>query len=329
MPHVLVAGRIHEAGIERLSRAEGFTFQVVDEVTTEAFAPHVHSADAILVRTQPLPESIIAQAPRLKIVSRHGVGYDAVDVAALNARGIALAIVGDVNSVSVAEHTLMLILAVVHRTIAYDAATRAGQWSFRNSFQATELAGKTVLVVGYGRIGRAVSRLCDAFGMGVHVHDPFIDAARIEADGFHAVADLPAFLGEAEVVTLHVPYSGNGPLLGASELALLKRGAVVVNTGRGGLIDEEALADALRTGHVQGAGLDVFSAEPPDVHNPLLASDRVVVSPHSAGLTLECAERMAVAAADNIIAFFAGRLDPALIVNYAAVGEKIPAAARA
>ncbi|MGV6873637.1 hydroxyacid dehydrogenase [Pseudochelatococcus sp. B33] len=329
MPHVLVAGRIHDAGIERLRRAPGFTLQVVDEVSTEAFAPHVGAADALLVRTQPLPASVIARAPALKIVSRHGVGYDSVDVAALNARGIALAIVGDVNSISVAEHTLMLMLAIAHRTIAYDAATRAGQWSFRNTFQATELFGKTVLVVGYGRIGRAVARLCAAFGMSVCVHDPFVDAACVKADGFCAVRDLAASLDEADVVTLHVPFSGGGPLLGARELALTKRGAVVINTGRGGLIDEDALADALTVGHVRGAGLDVFSTEPPDAASPLLASDRVVLSPHSAGLTVECAERMAIAAAENIINFFDGSLDPALVVNHAAIGARNRQTARA
>ncbi|MGI6245852.1 MAG: hydroxyacid dehydrogenase [Pseudochelatococcus sp.] len=318
MPHVLVAGRIHEAGIERLRRAPGFTFQVVDEVSTEAFAPHVGAADALLLRTQPLPESVIAGAPELKIVSRHGVGYDSVDVAALNARGIALAIVGDVNSVSVAEHTLMLMLAVAHRTIAYDAATRAGRWAFRNGFEATELFGKTVLVVGYGRIGRAVARLCAAFGLRVHVHDPFVDAARMEGDGFRPLSDLDAALHDADVVTLHVPFSG-GPLFGARELALLKPGAVVINTGRGGLVDEAALAEALASGHVRGAGLDVFSAEPPDSDNPLLASDRVVLSPHSAGLTVECAERMAFSAADNIVSFFEGSLSPSLVVNRNAI----------
>lgn len=317
MPHVLVAGRIHESGVERLRRAQGVTFQMVDEVSTEAFAPYVGTADAILVRTQPVPGSVIAQAPRLKIVSRHGVGYDAVDVEALNERGIALAIIGDVNSVSVAEHTLMLMLSVVHRTIAYDAATRSGQWVFRNSYQAIELFGKTVLIVGYGRIGRAVARLCAAFGMHVGIHDPFVDASRVVADGFRPMPDLAVALGSADVVTLHVP--GSKVLLGVRELALLKSGGVVINTGRGGLVDEDALAAGLADGHLRGAGLDVFAAEPPDTSHPLFASDRVVLSPHTAGLTEECAERMAVAAADNIISFFEGRIDPALVVNRAAI----------
>ncbi|MFC0218956.1 hydroxyacid dehydrogenase [Pseudochelatococcus lubricantis] len=319
MPHVLVAGRIHASGVERLLQAPGITFEVVDEVSTEAFAPFVGAADAILIRTQPLPGALIAQAPGLKIVSRHGVGYDAVDVAALNGRGIPLAIVGDVNSASVAEHTLMLMLSVAHRTVAYDAATRAGQWSFRNSLQATELLGKSVLVIGFGRIGRAVARLSAAFGMSVRVHDPFVDAGHIAAEGYLAATELAAALGVADVVTVHVPLSGNKPLLGARELALLKRGAVVINTARGGLIDEQALAAALASGHVGGAGLDVFASEPPAAANPLLASDRVVLSPHSAGLTQECAERMAISAADNIIAFFNGRLDPSLVVNRSAI----------
>lgn len=324
MPHVLVAGKIHQDGIAVLEAAPGITMEVVDEVSLDSYLPHLGEADAVLIRTQPMPAHAIGRAGRLRIVSRHGVGYDAVDVSALNARSIPLAIVGDVNSVSVAEHTLMLMLSVAHATIPYDAATRASQWSRRNSFEASELHGKTVLVIGFGRIGRAVSRLCVAFGMRVHVHDPFVPTSAVEAEGYVAAADLRTALPLVDAVTVHVPLVSGGAVLGEAELDLLKSGAIVVNTARGGIIDEAALVTALRAGRLRGAGLDVFASEPPRRDDPLLSCERTVLSPHSAGLTQECAARMAMSAARNIVDFFEGRLDPALIVNPEVLKDAAP-----
>lgn len=315
MPHVLVAGRIHEDGIAVLKAAPGITMEVVDEVSLDSYLPHLDEADAVLIRTQPMPAHAIDRAGRLRIVSRHGVGYDAVDVSALNARSIPLTIVGDVNSVSVAEHTLMLMLSVAHATIPYDAATRASHWSRRNSFEASELHGKTVLVVGFGRIGRAVSKLCAAFGMRVAVYDPFIAPSAIETEGYAALSDLGAALPAVDVVTVHVPLVSGGAVIGEAELDLLKPGAIVVNTARGGIVDEAALVKALEAGRLRGAGLDVFATEPPKEDDPLLSCERTVLSPHSAGLTEECAARMAVSAARNIVDFFEGRLDRARVVN--------------
>ena len=151
MPHVLVAGKIHEAGMVLLRRAAGISFDVVDAVTRESYLPHLVKADGLVLRTQPLTADDIATAPNLKIVSRHGVGYDAVDVAALTTRNIPLAIVGDVNSRAVAEHTMMLMLSVARCTVAHDRAARAGGWNVRNKFEAIELDGKTLFIIGYGQ----------------------------------------------------------------------------------------------------------------------------------------------------------------------------------
>ena len=332
MPHVLVAGKIHDDGMAVLRAAEGITVEAVEDVSTASYAPLVGRADALLIRTQPMPASVVERAGRLRIVSRHGVGYDAVDLAALNRRGIPLAIIGDVNSVSVAEHTMMLMLAVAHGTAAYDAATRRGEWSYRNTFDAREIHGKSILVVGFGRIGRAVAKLSAAFGMSVLVHDPFVDGAAVAQEGFRPVADLRSALASADVVTVHVPLVGREPLLGAGELALLHKDAIVINAARGGLVDEAALFEALSLGKLRGAGLDVFASEPPRADDPLLSCERAVLSPHAAGLTRECAARMAIAAARNIVDFFDGRLDPSLIVNRDAIGVNrqgaVPARAR-
>jgi D-3-phosphoglycerate dehydrogenase len=315
MPHVLVAGRIHDAGLALLRATPGLTFNLVEEVSTESYAPFVERADAVLIRTQPMPASVISAAPRLKIVSRHGVGYDAVDIAALNERGIPLAVVGDVNSRSVAEHTMMLILSLAKRTLTYDAKTRLSEWNYRNSFDASELAGKTLLLLGFGRIGRSVAKLAEAFGMQIIVHDPFVDESTIRGAGAVPAPEMDAALAQADVISVHIPLSEGRALLGAQELAKLKSTAVVVNTARGGLIDEEALAAAIEAGRLAGAGLDVFSAEPPPHNHRLCKNDRVILSPHSAGLTQESAIRMSVSAVQNILDFFAGSLDSSLVVN--------------
>lgn len=314
MPHVLVAGKIHEAGLDLLRSAPGVTVDAVDEVSTESYAPKLPEADALLIRTQPLPGAVVATALHLKIVSRHGVGYDAVDVPALEERGIALAVVGDVNSRAVAEHTLALMLALAKRVTAYDAATRTGAWSVRNGFAATELDGKTLLLVGFGRIGRLVAGLATAFGMRVSAYDPFQDADAIRQGGAEPLGSLAEGLRKADVVSLHVPKASGTALLGPDELALMKRSAFLVNTARGDLVDERALADALDAGRIAGAGLDVFGSEPPVPGDRLLACDRTILTPHSAALTCECAARMSEAAARNILDFFEGRLDPRLTV---------------
>lgn len=320
MPHILVAGRLHRAGVETLEAATGFTFRLIDEISTESFAPFVGEADAVVLRTQPMPGSVIAAAPLLRIVSRHGVGYDAVDVAALNARGIALSVVGDVNSRAVAEHTLMLMLAAARKTVAHDRASRAGEWNVRNRFETTELDGKTLLLLGFGRIGRRVAQLAQAFGMTVAALDPFVTAAEMAEAGVTAAGDRDAALAQADYVSLHLPGSPGAAAIGARELGLMKPSAILVNAARGGLIDESALDAALRGGVIAGAALDVLSQEPPALDHPLLQNERVTISPHSAGLTAECAARMAVASAQNVIDFFAGRLDRKLVVNAAAIG---------
>ncbi len=315
MPHILVAGRIHQAGLDVLRRAPGVTFEMVDEVSTASYAPKIPEADALLIRTQPLPASVVATAKRLRIVSRHGVGFDAVDMAALDARGIPLTIVGDVNSRPVAEHTLALILALAKRVTIHDAATRAGNWNFRNSFSATELHGKRLLLIGFGRIGKLVAGLAAAFGMAISAYDPYQTGEAIKAAGAEPAPSLAEGLRGADVISLHVPKADDKAIIGRAELAMMRPGAFIVNTARGGLIDEDALADALEQGHIAGAGLDVFVEEPPVGGSRLLKSDRVILSPHTAGLTEECAARMGQVSAQNILDFFDGRLDPRLIVN--------------
>jgi D-3-phosphoglycerate dehydrogenase len=312
-PKVLIVGKIHRDGVALLASADVETVYL-DQADEAAVAAAARDADAILLRTSRLGAAAIADAKHLRVVSRHGVGYDNVDLDAMNTAGIPLTIVGPVNAVSVAEQTMFLILAAMKQGIAYDRATREGRWSFRDSLRAGEVAGKTLLVIGYGRIGRAVARIARAFDMRIAAFDPFQTAPA--EDDLRWFASLPEALAAADVVSLHVPLTAQTRhLIDAAALSVMKPGAVVICTARGGIVDEDALADALVAGRLRGAGLDVFAEEPFPAGHRLAALDSVVLSPHSAALTEECAARMASVAAQNCLDGLAGRLDPALVVN--------------
>jgi D-3-phosphoglycerate dehydrogenase / 2-oxoglutarate reductase len=314
MPHVLIAGRLHPSGLALLNGTAGVTYDYVEDVAEQSYAPLIGEADALVIRTQPLSAKTVAQAEHLKIVSRHGVGYDAVDLNALNARRIPLCVVGDVNSASVAEHAMMLILACAKFLIRADRSLRDGLWDWRNKLEAGEVGGKGLLILGYGRSGRHLARMAAGFGMEIRAYDPFLAETNWPAGPAAPVSSLAAGLAWADVISVNVP-KADRPILDAEELARLKPGVVVVNTARGGIVDEMALAEALADGRVTAAGLDVFDAEPPAADHPLLGFDQAILTPHIAGLTWQAAERMSVASVQNVLDFFAGRIDPDLIVN--------------
>jgi D-3-phosphoglycerate dehydrogenase / 2-oxoglutarate reductase len=312
---VLVAGKVHDAGIALLRQRPDVVVDMVDAVTTEAYRPFLHNCDGILIRTQPMTAAEIAAAPKLKIVSRHGVGFDAVDVSALNTRKIPLAIVGDVNSRAVAEHTLMLMLTAARRVVAHHMASTTGNWNERNRFDSVELDSKSLLVLGFGRIGRRVAELAKAFGMRVRAYDPFVSEKQMADAGVMWAESLTSDLSSADFISVHMPGGQNGAIIGAAELAKMKPSAIVVNAARGGVIDELALDAALRQRKLRAAGLDVLTTEPPSADHPLLTNPYVTISPHNAGLTEECAMRMSLSAAQNILDALDGKLDRKLIVN--------------
>ena len=314
MPHLLIAGKLHPAGLALLKGVEGYTYDYVEEVSEASYAPLIGKADALVIRTQPLSSATIAAAYRLKIVSRHGVGYDSVDIAMLNKRRIPLCIVGDVNSLSVAEHAIMLILACAKKAIRADRAVRTGPWAWRNRLESGEICDKHLLIIGYGRSGRLLAKMAAGFRMEVRAFDPFLVEQGWPDGPVLPTASLRDGLAWADVVSVNVPKASR-PILGSDEFARLKRGAIIVNTARGGIVDEAALVSALADGRVSAAGLDVFDDEPPAKDHPLLAFDQVVLSPHVAGLTQQAAERMAVSSVQNVVDFFEGRIDPDLIVN--------------
>jgi D-3-phosphoglycerate dehydrogenase len=316
MAKVLIIQRFHERGMALLHARDDIHCEIVDGRSEAELADRIRDADAVTIRTVPLPAAVIDQAVRLKVVSRHGVGYDNVDVAALTARGIPLAIAADANATAVAEHTLFLILALAKQALRHDRATREGNWEIRNRFETVDLLGRRVLILGYGRIGREVARRCAAFEMQVAVYDPYVQANVIEADGYRSVPDFAAVLPETDVLSVHMPLADESRhLIGAAELAALPSHALVINCARGGIVDEDALHAALTSGGIAGAGLDVFEQEPPPENHPLFALENVILSPHTAGMSQEAAIRMAISTARNALAGIDGTLDPVMVVN--------------
>ncbi|WP_455924452.1 hydroxyacid dehydrogenase [Pseudomonas putida] len=316
MARLLVAGKMHPSGVALLKQYEsqGVVVDYIEEVSEASCAQLIGEADALVIRTQPLSAATIAKARRLKVVSRHGVGYDSVDLQALNARGIGLTVVGDVNSVSVAEHAMMQLLAGAKRAIRADRSVRQiGQWGWRNGLEQQEVSGKNLLIIGYGRIGRHLANMAAGFNMQVHAHDPYLERAGWPTGAVHPTS-LEDGLAWADFISIHTP-RGERPTLGQAEFALMKPGVIIANTARGGVICETALAEGLANGRVGAAGIDVFDEEPPTRLTPLLTHDNAIFSPHIAGLTAECSERMAISSIENAMNYLAGTVDPTLVVN--------------
>ncbi|PZW46594.1 D-3-phosphoglycerate dehydrogenase [Humitalea rosea] len=321
MPHVLMLRAIHPDAIAAL-KAGGCTVELLENPDAASLAEALPRAEALTVRLTAITDAVMAAAPNLRIVARHGVGYDSVDIAAATARGIPVTITPDANAQSVAEHAMMMLLACARRTWTYDARLRQFGWGVVPEAPTFDLAGRTILVIGFGRIGGRVARLCAAFGMRVLVHDPYVAQNTVKGAGFEPVKELHAGLAIADMVTLHVPSSpATRRMVNAGFLAGMKPGAAFVNTARGTLVDEAALASALSAGHVGCAGLDVFEEEPITRPIALLGLPNVVISPHSAASTAQGMQRMAMSCADSILACFDGRLDPDVCVNPEVLGR--------
>ncbi|MBB5216147.1 hydroxyacid dehydrogenase [Parapusillimonas granuli] len=313
MPHILVSKKIADPGIALLRAREGFTVDVLENPGPGDFTGRLADADGVILFFQPLRAADIAGAPKLKVVSRHGVGYDSVDVAELDKRGIPLTITAGANAVAVAEHALSLLLAVARRSVSFDKDVRAGLWSRNASVPIFELYEKRALIVGAGRIGKAVAQRLRAFGMHVAAYDPALPAGSAVGDGIERVPDLDEALARADVVSLHMPLTPD--TRNSIDPRRMKQGAILINTARGGVIDEGGLIDALKSGHILGAGLDVFETEPLAADHPLCRVDNVVLSPHISALTDGGLRRMSLEAAQNVIDCFDGTLDPGMVVN--------------
>ena len=313
---VLLLQPIHDAGLVLLQERKDVEIAIASEISEDTLIREIRDVHAIIARATPVTRAMIDAASELCVVSRHGVGYDSVDVARLTERGIPLAIAIHANALSVAEHTLYLILALAKRGFAFDQAVGRGNFDIRATLRGADIAGKSLLVVGFGRTGTRVASFACAFDMKVFVYDPYIDQSLIASAGYSRVDDYFSVLPDMDMVTLHCPLTEETRgMIGGQELDAMKPSAYLVNCARGGIVDEQALCTALESKSIAGAGLDVFVSEPLPGDNPLLALDNLITSPHVAGVTLEASMRMATGAATNVLAAFDGTLDPAAVVN--------------
>lgn len=275
----------------------------------------VDGAVGAIVSTDPFPASVIEASPRLRVIARVGVGVDSIDVEAATRRGVAVTITPGANEASVADHTLALMLAVLRRVSELDQGVRRGEWCRTGKCLAGTLTGTTVGLVGYGRIGRLVARRLSGFGVRLLVCDPAV-APEPEVE----VVDLQELLRVSDVVSLHAPLlPSTHHLISDEQFAQMRPGAVLINTARGGIVDEQALIRALALGGLKGAGLDVFEHEPP-VGSPLLAMPNVVLSPHNAALNAVSTAQMTTMATNSVLDVLSGRR-PDHLVNPDAVGD--------
>jgi len=266
-------------------------------------------------------EPELEAAKDMKVVTRIGVGYDAVDVAALSRRKIPLMVVGIANSPSVAEQALFMMLMLAKRALEMHALVKEGKWASRLGKLPFDLFGKTVLIVGFGRIGTRTAKRCLAMEMNVLIYDPYKSVEEIRSAGCEAVGDLDAALPRADFVSIHCPKSPETVgMFGTDRLRRMKPSAYLVNTARGGIIDEAALYAALVTGKLAGAGLDVFEQEPPAVPYPLFELPNVIIAPHVAGVTLEAVERMSEQTARNILSALDGDPIRQNVINQEVLG---------
>ena len=290
---------------------ENCAITIAPDPKPETVLPLIKDAHGLVLRTGiTITRELIEAADKLLVISRTGGGLDNVDVAAASAKGIIVTSNLGVNTISVAEHVLSMILALSKRLPIMDRAVRDGNFGIRYQNLARDIYGKTIGLLGFGRIGCKIGRICHkTFGMKVIAYDPYLpDAKKNDFAGWASFVELEDLLKAADVISIHVPLTDQTRhLIDAAELKLMKSDAILINASRGGVVNEIALVEALRNNRLAGAGLDVFSEEPVPADHPLLKIENVILTPHSAALTSECVIRMATEAARCVIDVFAGR----------------------
>jgi D-3-phosphoglycerate dehydrogenase len=300
---VLVTEQIHPRGLELL-RSET---EVVSPAAGQTADSLIGDVDGIIVRLFPVGQQLMQSAPRLKVIGRHGTGVDNVDLDCATQRGIPVVYTPDANADSVAEYVVALMLAVARNLHLADRYVRDGQFNRRGELTGTELREKTLGIVGLGRVGRRVADICGkGLGMLVLAYDPYVPQSP-GYDGVEIVADLESLVAASDFVSVNALLTEETRgMIGPAHLAMMKPTAYLVNTSRGAVVDEASLADAVRTGKLAGAALDVFSEEPPAVTSPLLTSEKIILSPHIASSTGEALERMSVQVVEAVLAVLRG-----------------------
>ena len=315
MKNVVVTEKLHPDGMAMLAARSDIETRYLEGDKAQ-LSSAIADAHAVLIRVLTLGQSDLAAARNLEIVSRHGVGCDNVDVAWCTAKKLPVAIAVDSNTTSVIEHVMMMMLSLNKRAVQYDQLTREGRFTERSLHHTSELHGKRVLIVGFGRIGKRIAPLCKAFGMHVTVADIELDRKYAVELGVDAVEDFRPLLSRTDYLTVHVPLDHSTQhLIGEKELSALPYHSIVINCARGGVVDEQALAAAILEGQIAATGADVFTVEPPAADNPLLALPNSILTPHNAAGTAESLCRMATYSVQNILDFFDGKLTADRLIN--------------
>jgi D-3-phosphoglycerate dehydrogenase len=302
---VLVTDKLADEGLEQLRAEPGLEVVVSTKLDPGALRAALAEADGIVIRSgTQLTADVLRDQPRLKVIARAGVGVDNIDVPAATRQGIVVMNTPGGNTVSTAEHTVALMLALSRNVAKANDSLKAGRWD-RNKFTGTQLGGKTLGVVGLGRVGQAVAKRAQGFDMTVVGFDPFLSAERALEFGIESVPTVDDLWGRCDYVTLHTPLSAETRnVVGRAALAAMKDGVRVINCARGGLIDEAALREALDSGKVAGAAIDVFDPEPPPPDHPLVTHPNVLVTPHLGASTEEAQVSVSIEAARLLIDFF-------------------------
>jgi D-3-phosphoglycerate dehydrogenase len=315
--NILIIQPIHEEGIRLLESNPNYNYEIIEEIKLEDIKNKIQNCDGLSIRTAKLPGEIIDLGKKLKVISRHGVGYDNVDLAAIKKNKITLTITATANAVAVAEHVMFMLLNICKRKSMYDDAVKNGKFNDRNKLPKTiELWGKNILIAGFGRIGQALIKRCLGFEMNVFIYDPFINEEKIKSLGGIKVDNLENSLSKIDMISLHLPLTNETKnLIDINLIKKMKKNCIIINAARGGIINEIDLDRALNENLIFGAGLDVFDIEPPKDDNPLLKNDKVFLSPHTAAFTEECMKRMGKETIQNIIDFFDEKLEKSKIVK--------------
>jgi len=305
--------------IEARDDVEGVEF--VPTIPKAEFHKVLEDASGICLGVQPFSDPELDAASHLEVVSRIGVGYDAVDVPALTRRNIPLMIGGTANSVSVAEAGIFLTMSLARKGAMMDTMVKEGRWHDRYKDMPVDLYGKTVLIIGFGKIGTRSARRFAAMETTILVYDPYMYSETIRGNGYEPVADLDAAVARADFITIHCPKTPETTgMFNAARLARMKPSAYLINTARGGIVVEAALHDALVSGKLAGAGLDVFEQEPPPLGHALFELPNVIIAPHVAGVTREALERMGEQTARNMLSALDGEPIRQNVINQDVLG---------
>ncbi len=302
MAKVVISHRLHEAGMDVLEKGQ-VQVAITNDGHPKAMLPELLDADGLIIRIGSIDRETMLQARNLKVIGRPGVGVDNVDVKTATELGIPVVIAPGANTRSVAEHAFALMFACAKDLVRSDLEMRKGNFAVRSSYKAYELNGKTLGLIGYGRIGSILAQMSKAIGMKIKVYDPFVNREIIEKGGYSYCTQLEQVIRDSDVISIHVPLTKETlNLIGEKELGWMNKNTILINCARGEVIDETALTDALKQGVIHSAGLDVFAHEPVDVNLPLFKLNNVIVSPHMAGQTKEAASGVATMAAEGVLA---------------------------